>query len=117
MAAWHEASGADPEYLPTDRPSAVSENDGDKSRLRKRTCRQRYQGMADSLVHPRKHPLMPRGARAVSTICTDCLGQSGGSILSLWPSTRIRATSSGRRRPQCFISFLRTGASRAPSSP
>ena len=58
MAAWHEASGADPEYLPTDRPSAVSENGGDKSRLRKRTCRQRYQGMVGSLVRPRKHPLM-----------------------------------------------------------
>jgi len=54
MAAWHEASGADPEYLPTDHPSAVSENGGDKSRLRKRTCRQRYQGMAGSLVHPQK---------------------------------------------------------------
>jgi hypothetical protein len=61
MAAWHEASGADLEYLPADRPSAVSDNGGDKSRLRKRTCRQRYQGMAGSLVHPRTHPLMPLG--------------------------------------------------------
>lgn len=52
MAAWHEASGADPEYLPTDRPSAVSGNGGDESRLRKRTCRQRYQGLVGSLVRP-----------------------------------------------------------------
>ena len=51
MAARQEASGADPEYLATDRPSAVSENGGDESRLRKRTCRQRYQGMAGSLKH------------------------------------------------------------------
>jgi len=28
MAAWHETSGADTEYLPTDRPSAVSETAG-----------------------------------------------------------------------------------------
>jgi hypothetical protein len=47
-AARQEAGGAEPRNLPTDCPSAVSENGGDESRTHKHTCPQLYRRMAGS---------------------------------------------------------------------
>ena len=74
MAARQEADGAEPRDLPTDCPSAVSENGRDESRTHQHTCPQLYRWMVGSPVQPSEN------IRYAAIRALDCRRSVGGRV-------------------------------------
>jgi hypothetical protein len=66
MAARQEADGAEPRDLPTDCPSAVSENGRDESRTHQHTCQRPYR-----IELPRSWRPAPRQRRQADEVNAD----------------------------------------------
>ena len=102
MAARQEAGGAEPRDLPTDRPSAVSENGRDESRTHQHTCPQLYRRMVGS---PGSTPYCSGSTRTGRcwagcwpSSCPSCGGRPASELPRLAGLPRTRPRGRSRRR-------------------